>query len=634
MLLGADGPGAAERVAVGLARVRARGGEELEVIDRAPLVLAVGSGETQSLAVEDGLLCLLDGEVTAAPWRAVSAPAERPFTPAELLHAWQRDGEQILTGMRGRFVLALWDESRRTGLLVRDPTGVQPLFRAQSGRTLVFASEITQLLPCLPQTPAPDPVALAFVLSNDACWADRTLLEGVVPLRTGRLLSLGDGRARERTWWAPRYVPPPEVGLREAEAAVRSAITRSIASRLRPGAGVGVRLSGGLDSSAVAALAAQIPGVSHQLTAYSAVFPDHPETDEREGIAAVCGEIGIPGGCLTVRGGSPLAGVLRFIDRWGVLPPSANCHFWPTLVDRAHEDGVRLLLGGEGGDELFGFSPPLLADRLRGGRLRATLELARRLPGGDRQSMAVLVRCCLREAAISAIPSDWLRRARRPSSAWLAEPEWLAPHVAALHSAAADPLAWKALDGPRWWAYNAHLLTTGREVAGVSDGIRRLYERSGLCVHDPLLDPDVVELVLGLPPELAFDPRFDRPLLRGAVAGLLPEQVRTRAGKSNFASVLIAGVAEHDLPLARELLLSPHARVRDLIRPEAVRRGLLECQPQLHPAGPAGWAIDIWHLLAVECWLRALDDPDATISLLERMASRTSFHLEFEAAAP
>src|SRR5581483_8274702 len=102
--------------------------------------------------------------------------------------------------LRGRFVVVLWDALARTGLIARDATGVQPLVCARSGGALVFASEVRPLLACLPRTPAPDPVALAHVLSNDACWADRTLFEGVAPLRAGRLLRLEHGRVSERTW--------------------------------------------------------------------------------------------------------------------------------------------------------------------------------------------------------------------------------------------------------------------------------------------------------------------------------------------------------------------------------------------------------------------------------------------------
>ena len=99
--------------------------------------------------------------------------------------------------------------------------------------------------------------------------------------------------------------------------------------------------------------------------------------------------------------------------------------------------------------------------------------------------------------------------------------------------------------------------------------------------------------------------------------------------KSDFASVLAAGVASSDLPLARELLLAPQARTRDFVGPQATVRELLDESPELHPGGSGRWAIDVWRLLAVECWLRGREDPNQLAALLERTtATSTSFHLE------
>jgi hypothetical protein len=241
----------------------------------------------------------------------------------------------------------------------------------------------------------------------------------------------------------------------------------------------------------------------------------------------------------------------------------------------------------------------------------------------------VLARYCLREAAISALPTTWLRQARRPSGAWNDEPAWLGSRLSGLHAAAVNPFAWKALDGPRWWAYSAHGVTERREEFGVSDGIRRLYEGPGLRVHHPFLDPDLVELLLGLPPALAFDPRYDRPVLRGAATGLIPESIRASVAKSNFAPVLLAGIVESDVPLARELLLAPQARIREFVGSDGVVEQLFDGPPERHPGGQARWTIDVWLLLGAECWLRAAEDSRQLAALLERAGgTSTSFHLE------
>ena len=597
MLLGAYGREAARRVAAGVAAL-APTGVELEVIDRQELVLAL-EPHSRSTTVAQGssYLCVLDGDITAAPWHDAEHRAGQPCSAHDVLAAWRHLGPELVAGMRGSFVLVLWESARRSGLIVRDPTGLRGLVRAQTQGALVFASEAKELLAALPQAPAPDPVALAFWLSDDNCWADRTFFEGVAPLRPGRLLELRNGEAIERTWWKLRYVAPQAVTLEEAGRQVSDAITHSIVVRARRGENVGVLLSGGIDSASVAALAGVAPQLGHGLAAYSAVFPHQPRTDERQRISEVARTLAIPSLQMSVHGGSPAAGAMRFIARWGLPPPSVNCFFWPLLLERVRDDGVRLLLGGEGGDELFALSPPLLADHVRSGRPLAALGLARRVPGGDRQSTATLTRFLVNEAATATLPASWLRRLRRPSRAWTPQPPWLAPQLAKLHRAAQNPLAWREVDGPRWWAHSAHTLTTGREVMGISDGIRRLYEGGGLRVHHPLLDPDVVEVVLRLPPELAFDARFDRALLRAAVSERIPESIRTSVVKSDFSPVLVAGITDSDLRLARELLLAPGAHIRELIDTRANVEHLIDGASDRHRDAPGRWAIDVWRLL-------------------------------------
>jgi asparagine synthase (glutamine-hydrolysing) len=634
MLLGAYGRDASQRVEGAAGGSTGDHSDQVEVIHRGDLALAWQRSEAPAITESAGLLCVLEGEITAAPWRAATRGADRPYSPTEVLEAWHRLGENVVTDLRGSFVLVLWDQTRRSGLLVRDPTGLRPLVRTTIRGSIAFASEIRQLLAIMPTAPPPDPVALSFWLSNDVCWDERTFFEGITPLRAGHLIALGAGEAKERAWWRPSYSSPARVGLEDAAEAVGQAIERSIASQSRPEEAVGVLLSGGVDSTSVAAFARRaLDGSAGQLTGYSATFPDHPQTDESKPIEAVCRQLKIPSVQMAVRGGSPIGGVLRFISEWGIPSHSVNCFFWPNMLERVRDDKTRLLLGGEGGDELFELSSPLLADRLLAGRPAAALKLARQVPGGQHQPLGPLVRLCLREAAASILPSALLQRLRRPSSAWAGEPVWLGPRLVELHRTASDPLRWRALDGPRWWAYRAYVLTAGRELVGFNDEIRRLYERPDIRVHQPLLDLNLVELVLGLPPELAYSPRMDRPVLRSAVRGLIPEQVRTRIGKSDFAPVLSTALADEDLAQASDLLLDPDARIREFVDIDLVRRQLFETLPREHPGGSARWAIDLWRIVSAECWLRAQEDPANITTLLSRLGkTQTSFHLALPTA--
>jgi hypothetical protein len=286
------------------------------------------------------------------------------------------------------------------------------------------------------------------------------------------------------------------------------------------------------------------------------------------------------------------------------------------------------MLGGEGGDELFELSPLLLADRIRSRHPLSALAMTRQVPGGDRQPLGRLARFAARYAALGWAPAAMLRRTRRPADVWAEEPRWLDPLLARDHAERHDPLRWRDLSAPRWWAYRAYILTTGREALGFADEVRRGWHHDRIRVEQPMLDLDLVELVLGLPPELAFSSSFDRPVLREAVSGLLPERVRQRTGKSNFMPVLAAQLASEDVAAAHTLLLGTDARIAAYTDAEGLA-SLLGGDRQIHADGPAHWTADVWRLLTAECWLRSLDDLSSLARTLHSAApARTSFHLE------
>jgi asparagine synthase (glutamine-hydrolysing) len=133
------------------------------------------------------------------------------------------------------------------------------------------------------------------------------------------------------------------------------------------------------------------------------------------------------------------------------------------------------------------------------------------------------------------------------------------------------------------------------------DTSRRHASLSGIEPRHPLLDVDLIELALSFPPELAFDRRFNRPVLRQAVDGLVCEEVRLRPYKSNFDPVLIAGL-KADLPAIERLLLGADAEVGAY-----ADRRLLHAYLASPPTGAGQlreWALTIWNLATTECWLR------------------------------
>ena len=553
-----------------------------------------------------------EGDVSAASlgplaiaWTGPGRPGAGPFCllAGELHEPGHLRGvpdDEFLARLRGQFALVVWDPRTRRGLLARDQLGERGLFVHDDGNRLVFGTEVRQLLRALPRNPGPDELALARWLAGRPTEDGRTLYEGVRSVPPGSRLELAPGERRARPYWRPSYRPPERIAFADAAAAVGGALERAVKRRLRPTEATGVMLSGGLDSTSVAGVAAGLPG-GDGLRAYSAVFPDHPEVDESELIDLTARHLKIEGTRTVARARGALAGALGYLDEWR-LPPPPPAHFvWQPLVERAAAQGTTRLIDGEGGDELFGVAPYLLADRLRCGRVAGALRLSTGFPGtGDRARPRVVAHLLRNYGVRGALP-PWLDRSTLPA------PDWLAPGPARL-LAQDDPTAWKRAAAPRWWAQLSHMVATGPDAVGACDYFRRRAASAGAGAHHPLLDVDLVELVLGLPPELSFSPGLDRPLLRAAMHGRLPERVRLRSDKSVFNSFVNDCLTGPDLRAIQDLLGRRDAELRAHVDSPLLDRLPAE-PPTDHRTRLAVWSGTVWRLATAECWLRTQADP-------------------------
>jgi asparagine synthase (glutamine-hydrolysing) len=545
-------------------------------------------------------LCFVDGDVY--DFEGVSRPSA-----ACLADGWREHGEPMLARLRGDFVVLFYDPTNDAGVFARDHLGGRGLVWHFSDGRLTFASEVRFLLPLLAATPDPDSATLGHWLAHGRQPGDRTLHAGVHRLEPAHLLGFGDAPPVAWRYWTPRYREPDPGDLADHADGLRSVLDTAVDRRCERGsASTGVLLSGGLDSSTVAALATGLDTDRRVARSYSATFPAHPSVDETALINLLCRDLALDGTRADVRGGSVLAGAIEYIAHWQVPPPSPNLFFWLPLLRRAARDGVEVLLDGEGGDELFGLSPYLLADRVRRARLYDAVDLVRRIPGGGPHLNRASIWRFVRDYGIKgAVPGSMQRAVRRGRGAGRYAPPWLRANVARAVFDADTTTDWKDLDGPRWWSHLVAVTTRGAGGGMTYDHVRRRAALAGLQARHPLVDVDVVEYVLGLPPELAFDPRHSRPLLRAAMTGRLPDEVRLRATKSYFDAVFHESLAGADLPVARDLLAPGDAALAPYVDLEAVGERLLASPPP--PAQRQGWAIALWRLLTAECWLRARD---------------------------
>jgi asparagine synthase (glutamine-hydrolysing) len=558
--------------------------------------------------------CLLDGTVFNLD--ALASQLGVDAAPATvLLAAHGRWGEEMVGRLRGNFAFAILDPGERRALLACDQLGSRSLLFHRAGPSLTFATEVRDLLPLLPRRPAPDEAAVVGWVAGTPGLGGGTMYEGVRRLGPGELLSVGERGCEVRRYWQPAFRQPRALSREEAAGIARESLAAAVRRQLPEDGGAAILLSGGLDSTAVAALAAGAEP-RHAPRAYSATFPRHPSIDESGLVGDALAGLGLRGSSIAIRGGSMVHGSLEYLRDWELPAASPNHFLWQPLLRRAAADGVTAMLDGEGGDELWGFSPYLLADRLRSGHPLPALRLARRMAAGEEWRVA---RRRLRNfGLIGAAPAGahgLVRSLRGPERY---APPFLSAAAARLLFEQSDPWAWKRRDGPRWWSYMVDLLIDTRARLGVTDYLRHRAVSAGLEDRHPLIDLDLVELALGLPPTLALEAKLDRPLLREAMAGAIPDSIRLRPEKSYFTALLGDCLGGRDLPLARRLL-GGSPEVGRYLRPGAIPR-LLEV-----PAGQRlglGRSWSLWRLLTAECWLRAQSDGDFPARALEECDTR------------
>jgi asparagine synthase (glutamine-hydrolysing) len=365
-IFGFTGPSAPRLLAEMAERLRHRGPDDHGThespgismgTDRLAIV-GVADGR-QPLFSEDGNLVLaVNGEIyNAGALRAGLERRGHRFATATdgevVLHLYEDDGEAAFGRLEGMFALALWDERNRRLLLARDPMGMKPLFFVRHDGRFAFASEVKALL-CLPGLERRvDVPALSGLLDHGIVPGDRTLFEGIRRLPPGHLLRLDlSGSAR-----------PERYGLSEESASTDAArraspgdpvpefvrlFTNAVESHLVSEVPLGASLSGGLDSSLVVAVMSRVTGSG--VKTFSVGFPGEP--DERPYARLVANHCRTDHREVTLSGEDVLKAIPRLL--WHLEEPR-NGPLLPNdlLFARAAED-VRVVLVGEGADELFG----------------------------------------------------------------------------------------------------------------------------------------------------------------------------------------------------------------------------------------------------------------------------------------
>ena len=445
-----------------------------------------------------------------------------------LLESWAARGEACLDDLNGMFAFAVYDRESRGLTLVRDPLGIKPLYywHAPDGE-LVFSSELRSLL-AHPRVPRVlDRRSLAMLLM-DRCVADPwTMFEGVRQLPPGHLLRWQDGEIAVERYWQ-HQITPEAIGEGAAREELRERLDAAVRSQLVADVPVGVFLSGGIDSSTVAALAAN--ATDGELHSFNVGFAS-PEFDESQIARETARHLGTTHHELRVEdAGFDLAILDEIVDHVG--QPLGDLSCIPTLLlSRFAREHVKVVLSGDGGDELFG-GYDHIGWSARVQRVRSsTPALVRRLGSAVLAGVAPVAR----GGAVART-----RRARKGLELSFCEPIEQLRRILGLWepSEAAALLAERDVESRPWFGGDERtleglapeelamaVLAQTYMPASILTKVDRMSLAASLEVRVPLLDRRVVEFAQRCPLDLKLRGREGKYLLREAGRDLLPDAV-------------------------------------------------------------------------------------------------------------
>ena len=590
-----------ERLTVLAARLRHRGraGQRMQILEPVAFVQfhdrlgspgpdGAGAAEAGPWRLRpDGPILCGDLAIVEGPELARAAGSRYRGDALAILAAYDRWGLEAGARIEGEFAFVIWDPERRRLVAWRDRFGVRPLAYRATGAELWLASEPAALAGDAPL----DARWITEFLSGEDHDAALSAFSGVHRLLPGHRLLAEGGQLRVEPWYR---LEPRALSEAEAPEALAEALGRAVGARM--GDDFVALLSGGLDSSTLTCLAARRAGAP--VRALSLRYPQMPELDEGAYIEAVrrCGNIN--GIDATIQPGTSFDGLERMFSEQGYPIFAPNHGMLRQGYCAAAASGARVLLDGHGGDEVIGtgnwyFSE--LAHEKRWLRLWHGLR-AEHAASGDSPPVRRLL------AALRVHGPRGLRRALRGSAAratgaGLPDLSLRAPAEDAL-----DPVSRAAFRhdhlAPFTRFHAQILLNAGTPQA--FEMLDRLGARLGIAPRFPFYDRRVVEIALGQPTRAKFAPGQPRLLLRRAMVGILPEEVRTRPGKTDFMPSVIAGFQAPQLQRLRALAQTLPEPLRAHVDPAGLR-GLLARFEQA--SGRAEAVGPLMRVLWLDLWL-------------------------------
>jgi asparagine synthase (glutamine-hydrolysing) len=518
-----------------------------------------------------------------------------------ILHAYEEQGASCVESLRGMFGLAIWDGRARTLFVARDRAGKKPLYYTLTPEgTFVFGSELKSLLQHPEVRREVNPEALDAYLSFGYVPDPLGIFRGVEKLPPGCHLTYAEGRVSVAQYWDFPF--EPEEGRTEDEwvEELRVLLDEAVRVRLVADVPLGAFLSGGVDSSAVVGLMARAS--DRPVKTFSIGFRED-SYDELKYARVAAQRFGTDHHEFTVT-----PDVCALVDElvWHFDEPFADSSALPTyMVSKMARDYVKVVLSGDGGDELFAGYTRYAVERRRGGfaRLprvvRAGLmrPLGRRLPHGAR-GRNFIHNVALDPVARYVEEVSVFTRLNKPSlyTAEFRQSLGASDPAARFRSTAARVRTGEPLDALLYLDAKTYL------PGDILTKVDRMTMAVGLEARAPLLDHKLAEFVGRVPARFKMRGLETKHLFKRAVEGLVPEEILRRP-KQGFGVPIQQWINRELRGRTRETLLDARTRSRGYTDSAYVSLLLDE-----HERGRRDHAAELWSLFVLELWHRIFVD--------------------------
>ncbi|GAB4415250.1 MAG: asparagine synthase (glutamine-hydrolyzing) [Anaerolineales bacterium] len=521
-----------------------------------------------------------------------------------ILHLYEDEGDHLVNWLRGMFAFALWDEKKHRLLIARDRMGQKPLYYTMQNGAFYFASELNSLLEALPQRPEIDLESIDLYLSLQYIPEPRTAYQGIYKLLPAHTLVWENGQVTLNRYWDYAYGPKHTASEDELAEELRVRLKDAVRMRLMSEVPLGAHLSGGIDSSIMVALMAELSDIP--VKTFSVGFEEQ-SFSELEYARAVAQRYATDHHEFILTYGDIPATLEKLIYHFG--EPFADASALPLyLLSKMTREHVTVALNGDGGDEAFAGYQRYWLDPLANAYLRAPRFLTRNLlpffsrllpDRSDRPVGHSLVNGFKRLEQLPRID-------RRASilrwgsyfSPWQRESLWKKEYWQNLSAANAQRYLsdyFDTADGSfldRTLYTDTHTYLPGDLLVKAD----RMTMAASLEGRSPFLDHELIAWSARLPDQLKVRGRSGKYLLRKAFADYLPERVQAR-GKQGFGIPVSAWFRGALADWARDLMLGDGSPLRDWFEMSALESLLSE-----HVKGRADHGKRLYAVVKLAVW--------------------------------